>query len=135
MGVSLRIFALDRSRIDLDRYKLILVPIRIDTRHRRFSPSLLFIHGLPELDSRTSHPALPRPQCGPRSPICGVERSCLLLFVTFAAGPAVCTMSKSRGRLITSRSIQSSAAGGMNILTNIVISDLFSMRVRYSRLF
>jgi MFS family permease len=32
------------------------------------------------------------------------------------------------GRLIVGRSIQGSAAGGIIILTNICISDLFSMR-------
>ncbi|KAE9369963.1 MFS general substrate transporter [Stipitochalara longipes BDJ] len=50
--------------------------------------------------------------------------------VTFAAGSAVCATSNTMGSLITGRSIQGSAAGGMIILTNICISDLFSMRHR-----
>jgi MFS family permease len=48
--------------------------------------------------------------------------------VAFAADSAICATSTSMGRLITGRSIQGSAAGGMIILTNICISDLFSMR-------
>jgi hypothetical protein len=47
---------------------------------------------------------------------------------TFFAGSAICASSTSMGRLIVGRSIQGSAAGGIIILTNICISDLFSMR-------
>ncbi|KAN0102287.1 MFS general substrate transporter [Hyaloscypha variabilis] len=50
--------------------------------------------------------------------------------VTFAVGSATCATSTTMGSLITGRSIQGSAAGGMIILTSICISDLFSMSHR-----
>lgn len=47
---------------------------------------------------------------------------------TFFVGSAICASSINIGRLIAGRSVQGSAAGGMIILTNICISDFFSMR-------
>jgi MFS family permease len=62
------------------------------------------------------------------SDIWGRKIILLVAVVTFAVGSAVCAASKSMGVLITGRSIQGFGAGGMIILTNICISDLFSMR-------
>lgn len=53
----------------------------------------------------------------------------LLAAVTiFFIGSAICAASKTITSLVAGRSVQGAGAGGMIILTNICISDLFSMR-------
>lgn len=47
---------------------------------------------------------------------------------TFFVGSIVCASSMSMTGLIVGRSVQGIGAGGMIILTNICISDIFSMR-------
>jgi MFS family permease len=46
----------------------------------------------------------------------------------FFVGSAICASSNTTASLIAGRSVQGAGAGGMIILTNICISDLFSMR-------
>jgi len=52
----------------------------------------------------------------------------LAAVMTFSVGSAICATSTTMESLITGRSIRGSAAGGMIILTNVCISDLFIMR-------
>lgn len=62
------------------------------------------------------------------SDIWGRKVILLASVVSFSTGSAICAASTSMTALIAGRSIQGTGAGGMIILTNICISDLFSMR-------
>lgn len=68
------------------------------------------------------------PVWGKLSDIWGRKIILLAAVATFFAGSAICATSISMTALITGRSIQGTGAGGMITLTNICISDLFSMR-------
>ena len=46
----------------------------------------------------------------------------------FTVGSVICALAKTMSMLIAGRSVQGYAAGGMTILVNITISDLFSVR-------
>jgi MFS family permease len=54
----------------------------------------------------------------------------LAAVAVFAIGSLVCAVSSSMGMLIAGRAVQGAAAGGLMILVNICVSDLFSMRDR-----
>lgn len=70
------------------------------------------------------------PLWGKLSDIWGRKPVILLANVIFFVGSLLCAVSVSIGMLIGSRVIQGVGGGGLVILVNIVISDLFSMRER-----
>jgi fucose permease len=70
------------------------------------------------------------PLWGKLSDIWGRKPVILLANVVFSVGSLLCAVSISIGMLIGSRVVQGVGGGGLIILVNIVISDLFSMRER-----
>ncbi|RDW79839.1 hypothetical protein BP6252_04477 [Coleophoma cylindrospora] len=64
------------------------------------------------------------------SDIFGRKNILLAAVAIFFVGSAICASSNTTTSFIAGRSVQGSGAGGMIILTNICISDLFSMRDR-----
>lgn len=70
------------------------------------------------------------PLWGKFSDIWGRKPMLILANVIFMVGSLVAALSKSIGMLIVARVVQGLASGGLIILVNIIISDLFSMRER-----
>jgi predicted MFS family arabinose efflux permease len=70
------------------------------------------------------------PLWGKLSDIWGRKPVILLANVVFLVGSLLCAVSVSIGMLIGSRILQGVGGGGLVVLVNIVISDLFSMRER-----
>lgn len=70
------------------------------------------------------------PLWGKLSDIWGRKPVILLANVIFLVGSLLCAVSVSIGMLIGGRVVQGVGGGGLIILVNIVISDLFSMRER-----
>jgi fucose permease len=70
------------------------------------------------------------PLWGKLSDIWGRKAVILLANVVFLVGSLLCAVSLSIGMLIGGRVVQGVGGGGLIILVNIVISDLFSMRER-----
>ncbi|KAF2093703.1 MFS general substrate transporter [Rhizodiscina lignyota] len=70
------------------------------------------------------------PTWGKWSDIWGRRPVFLLATAVFFVGSLICALAKNMAMLIAGRAIQGVAAGGLITLTEIVISDLFSMRER-----
>ncbi|KAF7544284.1 hypothetical protein G7046_g9816 [Stylonectria norvegica] len=70
------------------------------------------------------------PTWGKISDIFGRKPVILTACVIFWIGSLICALSKSMGMLIAARAIQGIGGGGLIVLPNIAISDLFSMRNR-----
>lgn len=70
------------------------------------------------------------PLWGKLSDVWGRKAVILLANVIFFVGSLLCGVSLSLGMLIGGRVVQGVGGGGLIILVNIVISDLFSMRER-----
>lgn len=70
------------------------------------------------------------PSWGKVSDIFGRKPMLLLANIIFMIGSLVAALSNSIGMLITARAIQGIGGGGLIILVNIVIGDLFSLRNR-----
>ena len=70
------------------------------------------------------------PLWGKLSDIWGRKSVILLANVVFLVGSLLCGVSVSIGMLLGGRAVQGIGGGGLIILVNIVISDLFSMRER-----
>jgi len=68
------------------------------------------------------------PIWGKCSDIWGRKAALLAATFVFFFGSLLCATAKSIGMLITGRAVQGSAAGGLVILVNICISDLFNIR-------
>jgi MFS family permease len=62
------------------------------------------------------------------SDIWGRKPILLAAVAVFFLGSILCAAASSMGMLITGRAVQGSAGGGLIILVNICIGDLFSMR-------
>ena len=62
------------------------------------------------------------------SDIFGRKQILLLANVIFFVGSLVCALANSTAMLIAGRAVQGAGGGGLIILVNITISDLFSMR-------
>lgn len=70
------------------------------------------------------------PMWGKISDIWGRKPIMLIAVAVFWVGSLMCALSKNMGMLIAVRAIQGVGGGGIIILVNICISDLFSMRRR-----
>ena len=70
------------------------------------------------------------PSWGKVSDIFGRKPMLLLANIVFMVGSLVAALSNSIGMLIAARAVQGIGGGGLIILVNIVIGDLFSLRVR-----
>ncbi|KAG2014495.1 hypothetical protein GB937_006720 [Aspergillus fischeri] len=70
------------------------------------------------------------PIWGRLSDIWGRKTILLLAIFIFAIGSIICAAATMMGMMLTGRSIQGAAAGGIVILVNICISDLFTERER-----
>ena len=70
------------------------------------------------------------PSWGKVSDIFGRKPMLLLANIIFMVGSLVCALATSIGMLIAGRAIQGLGAGGLVILVNIVIGDLFPLRIR-----
>ena len=70
------------------------------------------------------------PAWGKFSDIFGRKPMLLLCNIIFMAGSLFCALSTSIGMLIGARVLQGVGGGGLFILVNIVVSDLFSLRER-----
>ncbi|KAK0632631.1 major facilitator superfamily domain-containing protein [Immersiella caudata] len=70
------------------------------------------------------------PMWGKVSDIWGRKPIMLIAVGIFWVGSLLCAMSRNMGMLIASRAVQGLGGGGIIILVNICISDLFSMRKR-----
>ncbi|KAH6900344.1 major facilitator superfamily-domain-containing protein [Thelonectria olida] len=70
------------------------------------------------------------PTWGKISDIFGRKPVILVAAVIFWVGSLICALSKSMPMLIAARAIQGVGGGGLIVLPNIAISDLFSMRNR-----
>ncbi|GFF31013.1 hypothetical protein IFM58399_02747 [Aspergillus lentulus] len=70
------------------------------------------------------------PIWGNLSDIWGRKAILLLAIFIFAIGSIICAAATMMGMMLTGRSIQGAAAGGIVILVNICISDLFTERER-----
>ncbi|GAQ09958.1 uncharacterized MFS-type transporter C1399.02 [Aspergillus lentulus] len=70
------------------------------------------------------------PIWGKLSDIWGRKAILLLAIFIFAIGSIICAAATMTGMMLTGRSIQGAAAGGIVILVNICISDLFTERER-----
>ena len=68
------------------------------------------------------------PVYGKASDIWGRKPVLLTSIVLFAIGSAVCGWSKTVVQLISGRAVQGSGAGGIIVLVNISISDLWDAR-------
>lgn len=62
------------------------------------------------------------------SDILGRKRALLVTNVVFLIGSLVCALANSAAMLITGRAVQGTGGGGLIILVNITVSDLFSIR-------
>ncbi|KAF4195920.1 hypothetical protein CNMCM8694_005662 [Aspergillus lentulus] len=69
------------------------------------------------------------PIWGKLSDIWGRKAILLLAIFIFAIGSIICAAATMMGMMLTGRSIQGAAAGGIVILVNICISDLFTERL------
>lgn len=70
------------------------------------------------------------PSWGKLSDIFGRKALLLGAVAIFWIGSLICALSNSMGMLIAARAIQGAGGGGIVVLVNICISDLFSMRTR-----
>ncbi|KAK7967914.1 major facilitator superfamily domain-containing protein [Apiospora aurea] len=70
------------------------------------------------------------PSWGKLSDIFGRKALLLCAVATFWLGSLICALANSMGMLIAARAIQGAGGGGIVVLVNICISDLFSMRTR-----
>ncbi|KAK6849088.1 Efflux pump dotC [Apiospora arundinis] len=70
------------------------------------------------------------PSWGKLSDIFGRKALLLGAVAIFWIGSLICALSNSMGMLIAARAIQGAGGGGIIVLVNICISDLFSMRTR-----
>ncbi|KAK3395462.1 major facilitator superfamily domain-containing protein [Sordaria brevicollis] len=70
------------------------------------------------------------PMWGKISDIWGRKPILLMTVGVFWIGSLICALSKNMGMLLAARAIQGVGGGGIIILVNICISDLFSMRKR-----
>lgn len=70
------------------------------------------------------------PMWGKISDIWGRKPILLITVGVFWVGSLICALSKNMGMLLAARAIQGIGGGGIIILVNICISDLFSMRKR-----
>lgn len=70
------------------------------------------------------------PTWGKISDIFGRKPVILMAAVIFWIGSLLCALSKNMGMLIAARAIQGVGGGGLIVLPNIAVSDLFSMRNR-----
>lgn len=68
------------------------------------------------------------PLWGRTSDIWGRKPLLLAAVAMFLIGSVLCAAAQDIGMLITGRAIQGSAAGGIVILVNICVSDLFELR-------
>jgi MFS family permease len=68
------------------------------------------------------------PLWGRASDIWGRKPVLLAAVATFFVGSLLCAAARSIGMLIAGRAVQGSAAGGIVILVNICVSDLFDIR-------
>ena len=68
------------------------------------------------------------PIWGKVSDIWGRKPILLSAVAVFFTGSLICGVASSMAMLIAGRAVQGSAAGGVVILVNICVSDLFSMR-------
>lgn len=68
------------------------------------------------------------PLWGKLSDIWGRKPIIVIANATFLVGSLICALSVDIGMLIVGRALQGMGGGGLIILVNIVISDLFSMR-------
>lgn len=70
------------------------------------------------------------PSWGKLSDIFGRKVMLLVAVAVFWVGSLICALSINMGMLIAARAIQGAGGGGIVVLVNICISDLFSMRSR-----
>ncbi|KAF2997497.1 hypothetical protein E8E14_006045 [Neopestalotiopsis sp. 37M] len=70
------------------------------------------------------------PSWGKISEIWGRKPILLCAVAVFWVGSLICALSVNTGMLIAARAIQGAGSGGIVVLVNIAISDLFSMRSR-----
>lgn len=70
------------------------------------------------------------PSWGKLSDIFGRKVMLLVAVAVFWLGSLICALSINMGMLIAARAIQGAGGGGIVVLVNICISDLFSMRSR-----
>jgi MFS family permease len=68
------------------------------------------------------------PFWGKLSDIFGRKPVILVSNVIFLVGSLVCALSDSLGMNIAGRAVQGAASGGIIVLANIAVSDLFSVR-------
>lgn len=68
------------------------------------------------------------PVYGTAADIWGRKSALLCAIMLLSAGSAVCGWSYSVAQLITGRAVQGSGAGGIIVLVNISISDMWSVR-------
>jgi MFS family permease len=68
------------------------------------------------------------PLWGKVSDIFGRKPALLFANFVFFVGSLICAVSVSMGMLIAGRALQGAGGGGLVVLVNIVIGDLFSMR-------
>ncbi|OCL01742.1 MFS general substrate transporter, partial [Glonium stellatum] len=68
------------------------------------------------------------PVCAKLSDIWGRKLVLLVVIVIFAAGSTICASATTIAMPIAGRVIQGSATGGLIVLANICISDLFGVR-------
>jgi MFS family permease len=68
------------------------------------------------------------PVWGKAADIWGRKHTLLSSIVLFAVGSAICGWSKTVEQLISGRAVQGCAAGGIIVLVNISISDLWDAR-------
>lgn len=60
--------------------------------------------------------------------VCGRKASVLCAIALLFAGSAICGWSGTVAQLITGRAVQGSGSGGIIVLVNISISDMWSAR-------
>ena len=68
--------------------------------------------------------------CGKLSDIFGRKPVLITANILFFVGSAVAATSQNVGQLLAARAIQGCGGGGLVVLSNIVIADLFSQRER-----
>ena len=70
------------------------------------------------------------PIWGKTSDIFGRKPVLLSANIVFMVGSLICALAQNLGMLLAGRAIQGVGAGGLSILTNVIISDIFSLRER-----
>lgn len=70
------------------------------------------------------------PIWGKTSDIFGRKPILLSANIVFMVGSLICALAENLGMLLAGRAIQGVGAGGLSVLTNVIISDMFSLRER-----